>query len=53
VSKYPITLTEAEARALREIYDNPKITAKLSRRTLEALNSIGQKIERKADWKTW
>lgn len=53
MAKYSISLTEAEAKALREIYDNPQITSKLKRQTLEALIRIGQRIERQADWKTW
>lgn len=53
MSKYNIMLTEAEARALRAIYDNPEITKRLPLNVLDALIKIGEKIERQADWKTW
>ena len=53
MSKYKIYLTEKEAKALREIIDRPEIANNLSRPSLEALMSVGRKIERQADWNTW
>jgi len=53
MSKYKIYLSENEAKALRELIDQPEIAKALSRNTLQALMSIGRKIERQADWNTW
>ena len=53
MAKYKIYLTEYEARALRELYEDSIITKMLKPRVLKVLIRIGDKIERQADYNTW
>jgi hypothetical protein len=53
MSKYKIYLTEKEARAFRDLYENAKAINALDKKTVVSLLSIARKIEQQADWDTF